>query len=189
MAPGLKGHDQAAEIIRRLGVKLRIIASRQARLKDRIERNQAKVDRDRKLLGRLNVKDQAIAERYALSIYRYERDASEHDFTQQELAELVLRETTGIVRIYRASTGKLIFNGQEQETIEEILRRYPEQFFQFVKCEIRRNNLKADPEVLDALKTAQAERDLFCSIQPANTSEKYARSVAYFEKLLDSPSV
>jgi len=188
MAPGLKNHDRAAEIIRRLGVKLRIIALRQARLKDRIERNQAKVDRDRKLLGSLNVKDQAIADRYALSIYRFERDNSDHDFNDPKRAELVLRETTGIVRIYRASTGKLTLNGEEEETIQEILRLYPELFFQLVKCEIRRNNLKAMPEVLTELTTAQVEKGVFCAIQPANTSEKYARPVAHFERLLALPS-
>ena len=188
MAPGIKNPDKVAEMIRRLGVKLRIIASRQARLKNRIERNQAKVDRDRKLLGKLNLKDQAVADRYALAIYRNERDSSWQDFTQQT-SELVFRETTGIVRIYRASMGKLTFNVDEQETIAEIWRRFPDQFFHFVKCEIRRNNLKDDEEVLDALTTAQAERGLFCSIEPANTSKKYARSVAHFEQLLAPPAI
>lgn len=181
----LKDRDQLAQTMSRLGTRLEAIASRKARLNSRIERNQAKVDRDRQRLGRLNERDQADADRYAVEIYRYlypELSSRRQDAK----GDVVVPAITGRLRLFQATTGRLICpSGRDEETVMEIMKRFPDRFFELVRCELRRNPLKSAPDVLSELTTAYAERGKFVSIEPANTAERYRRPLAEFEKLVE----
>jgi hypothetical protein len=179
----LKDRDQVAVSLAHLGTLLQRITNRRARLNARIARNQAKVDTDRRTLGRLNLRDEATALRHARAIYDFEIEFGSIDFSNlTSTKELIIHEATGIVRFYVSSRGKLICNDEEM-TARELLEMYPELFFKLVKCTIRKDALKNEPEILATLTTAYTERGVSVSLEPANTDEKLARPVSFFKAL------
>lgn len=179
----LKSRTDAATSILYLGKLLQRTTDRKARLSSRIARNQARVDADRLLLGRLNQQDEAIIVRYAHSIFAFEVDKGAVDLdVLTSTKEIIIQESTGIVRFYVSSRGKLICNNEEL-TAREILAKYPELFFKLVKCTIRKEALKNEPEVLATLETTYTERGASMSVEPINTKEAFRRPLTFFTSL------
>jgi phage host-nuclease inhibitor protein Gam len=152
-------------------------------LKDRIARNSDRVTKDRKELNRLTRADEATIFDYAVAVYAYAEEHRDELLTPGRSSAAV---DTGTIKWYQGSGGKVVFVTDEEATIDELKQLVEigvisqEEFDEVVETKqtIKKNPLKADPELLKVLHTVHVSGGEFFSIDPANTSEKFARPVA-----------
>ena len=161
---------RAAQAVSRVGRKLQAKVDREKRLKSRIARHKAKLDKLKAEQSELirQADDSILQDAVALLPF-YRETADELPST----AGPTVNYGTGDVLIRTVKTGALEFTGTEEECVDEITRLFPELFDKFVETKhtIRKNDLKDDKEVLDQLTTAWAGESLFFLIKPDNTSK------------------
>ena len=64
------------------------------------------------------------------------------------------QQSTGIVRFYTSRTGKTTFPEGEEAAAREIMRLFPDRFFELVDCTPKRSVIKKLPEDAVALALA-----------------------------------
>lgn len=156
--------------------RLAILGKRLARVDSRKARLEAIVAKLKSLISRDN--DHNAKDLAAILVYCRAQVEAHPEHT--------IPVGPGFASLYTAKQGKLCFVDDEAATIAELREQLPrEKWETFIRTleSVRKTALKDNPEILDTLNTAYAERGEFFSVAPGNTSHKLSLPVSVLEGL------
>ena len=179
-AQHIRNRTHLAEVVTRLGQRLQRKANRTARSKARITKLKNQLADERARLINLNARDDEICERDGTKIWLFCTGHPEiRDGQKSELG-------SGTASHRSQREGALEFFVDEATTVEEIRRRFPDEFDDVVATTyaVRKNALKREYRwLLDRLSTASAPAKESFTIHPLVTEEFFRSSVARLQHL------